>query len=39
LSELAERRQSMTAAGSLAWNCRNCQKVSPVPARRRPWMP
>src|SRR5262245_25142349 len=29
----------MTVAGSLPWNCRNCQKVSPVPARRRPWMP
>ncbi len=39
VSELADRRQSMTVAGSLPWNWRNCQKVSPVPARRRPWMP
>ena len=37
--ERADWRQSIEFAASPAWYCRNCQKVSPMPVRRRPCTP
>ena len=38
-SDLADRRQSIMRAGSPSAAALNCQNSSPVPLRRRPWVP